>query len=123
MGLRKYLKIDAEYVLNSKSNLSVKELQTCVALLKENYEMHSYPLTLQELTKLIDLLIQKDPERKEEYINDLVEVKFEQDHTVFNNAQLHAAKVHTTCLNKNVQEYVNECIPSTNFDVFDRYDF
>lgn len=113
---------DNEY-LNYKLHMSVHELQTSVALLKENYEMHSWGFTLQQLRQLLNLLIEKDASNKEEYMNDLAEVTFEENHTVFNNAHFFSAKIHTNSLNSTVEDYVDHCIPSSNYNILDRYEF
>ena len=109
--------------LNYKHHMSVKELQTCVGLLKKNYELHPFPFTLEQMCELLSLLMAKDPDKKEEYINDLLEVKMEQEHTIFNNYQPYAAKIDTQCLTDEVSDYVEHCIPSTNYNSLDLYDF
>jgi hypothetical protein len=109
--------------LNYKYNMTVQELQTSVGLLKENYVRSVSYQTLTEIEQLLNLLIEKDPDHKDEYQEDLVEVKCEQEHTVFNNSRLYADKIHTNALNRKVEEYIEECIPSSYCSVLDSYIF
>ena len=109
--------------LNYKYNMSITELQTSVGLLKENYEIHTSYKTLTELEKLINLLIEKDPEHKEEYLNDLTEVLYEQKHTIFNSTRLYADNIYSSGLNKNVEEYIERCIPESYCSVLECYIF
>ncbi len=115
--------ITQESFLNYKFHMCIAELQTSVGLLKENYELNPSCQTLIELEKLLNLLIEKDPEEKEEYLNDLIEVKYEREHTVFNSSYLYAGKIHTSALNRTVEEYVENCIPSSILNVLERYIF
>lgn len=109
--------------LNYKFHMTVSELQTCVGLLKENYESDSHYQTLIEIEKLLNLLIEKDPEKKEEYLVDLLEVKYEINHTVFITTHLYADKIHTFALNKIVEEYLENVIPDSYSSVLERYVF
>lgn len=114
--------LSQEY-LNYKYNMSVVELQTSIGLLKENYETHASYKTLTEIEKLINLLIEKDPEHKEEYLNDLTEVLYEQKHTIFNSTDLYASKIRTIALNRTVEEYIENCIPDSYCSVLECYIF
>ncbi len=121
-GPNNRLDLTREY-LNYKYSMSVIELQTSVGLLKENYEIHASYKTLTEIEKLINILIEKDPEHKEEYLNDLTEVLYEQKHTIFNSVDLYAGKIRTIALNRTVEEYIQNCIPDSYSSVLECYIF
>lgn len=104
---------NSECVLNYKEHFSIIELQTCMSLLKENYSKHPAEITLKELIKLVEIIVLKDVSHKEEYLIDLMELKLELNHTIFNTYKLYADKLPTSSssssLTEKVEEYVQEC--------------